>query len=207
GVEIGSGAEAEVLVAGPRVAVCAGVHASPVGVHAEVEADVGAVVGGEDPLRRVVPDVDRGPGVVILEVLERRRGEGVRRIGPGRGFHPSTVTERAFRGKGPPHNRRLDVLPRRSTRDSRGRWMLASASQGVVSVWATAAGVPLSPTNIFAPASTPAESIHQLALFILVVAAAIFLVVFSLLTYAVVRFRRRPWDPSSDPPPASARPP
>jgi cytochrome c oxidase subunit 2 len=78
--------------------------------------------------------------------------------------------------------------------------MLASASQGIVLVWATAAGVPLSPTNIFAPVSTPADSIHQLALFVVAVAAAIFLVVFTLLTYAVVRFRRRPGDPPGEPP-------
>ena len=69
--------------------------------------------------------------------------------------------------------------------------MLAFASQGVVSVWATARGVPLSPTNLFAPSSTPAEAIHELALFILLVAAAIFVVVFGLLVYAIVRFRRR----------------
>ena len=70
--------------------------------------------------------------------------------------------------------------------------MLASASQGSFAVWAAAAGAPLSPTNLFAPVSTPAQSIHELALFILAVAAAIFLVVFSLLLYAVVRFRGRP---------------
>jgi len=78
--------------------------------------------------------------------------------------------------------------------------MLAFASQGLVLVGAAVAGVPLSPTNLFAPASTPAESIHQLALFILVVAAAIFAVVFTLLTYAVVRFRRQPGDPPGEPP-------
>ena len=48
----------------------------------------------------------------------------------------------------------------------------------------------LSPTNIFAPASTPAQSIFDLSLFVLMVTAAIFIVVFSLLAYAVVRFRR-----------------
>src|SRR5580693_10773050 len=50
---------------------------------------------------------------------------------------------------------------------------------------------PLSPTNIFAPASTPAQSILDLSLFVLEVTAAIFLVVFTLLTYAVVKFRKR----------------
>jgi cytochrome c oxidase subunit 2 len=49
----------------------------------------------------------------------------------------------------------------------------------------------LSPTNMFAPASTPAQSILDLSLFVLEVTAAVFLVVFTLLTYAVVKFRRR----------------
>ena len=49
---------------------------------------------------------------------------------------------------------------------------------------------PLSPTNIFAPVSTPAQSIFDLSLFVLMVAAAIFIVVFSLLAYAVIKFRR-----------------
>ena len=49
----------------------------------------------------------------------------------------------------------------------------------------------LSPTNIFAPASTPAQSIFDLSLFVLEVTAAVFVVVFSLLAYAVVKFRKR----------------
>src|SRR6202162_3015641 len=49
----------------------------------------------------------------------------------------------------------------------------------------------LSPTNIFAPASTPAQSIFDLSRFVLMVTAAIFVVVFSLLAYAVVKFRKR----------------
>ncbi len=48
-----------------------------------------------------------------------------------------------------------------------------------------------SSTNIFAPVSTPAQEILDLSLFVLEVTAAVFLVVFSLLTYAVVKFRRR----------------
>src|SRR5271165_4819412 len=47
------------------------------------------------------------------------------------------------------------------------------------------------PTNIFAPASTPAQSIFDLSLFVLEVTAAIFIVVFCLLAYAVVKFRKR----------------
>jgi cytochrome c oxidase subunit 2 len=49
----------------------------------------------------------------------------------------------------------------------------------------------LSPTNIFAPASTPAQSIFDLSVFVLQVTTAIFVVVFSLLAYAVVKFRKR----------------
>ena len=49
----------------------------------------------------------------------------------------------------------------------------------------------LSPTNIFAPVSTPAQSILDLSLFVLEVTGAIFIVVFTLITYAVVKFRKR----------------
>jgi len=41
------------------------------------------------------------------------------------------------------------------------------------------AAVPLSPTNIFAPASTPAQTIQGLSLLVLAVTGAIFLTVFS----------------------------
>ena len=50
---------------------------------------------------------------------------------------------------------------------------------------------PLSPTNIFAPVSTPSQSIFELSRFVLMVTGAIFIVVFSLLVYAVVKFRKR----------------
>jgi cytochrome c oxidase subunit 2 len=60
-----------------------------------------------------------------------------------------------------------------------------------VNAFAHSARPPLSPTNIFAPASTPARSIFDLSIFVLMVSAAIFIVVFSLLTYAVVKFRKR----------------
>jgi cytochrome c oxidase subunit 2 len=48
-----------------------------------------------------------------------------------------------------------------------------------------------SPTNIFAPTSTPAHSILGLSLFVLVITALIFVVVGGLLVYAVVKFRRK----------------
>jgi cytochrome c oxidase subunit II len=58
----------------------------------------------------------------------------------------------------------------------------------------------LSPTNIFAPASTPADTIFGLSVFVLVVTATIFVIVFSLLLYAVVRFRKRANDDGREPP-------
>jgi cytochrome c oxidase subunit 2 len=59
---------------------------------------------------------------------------------------------------------------------------------------------PLSPTNIFAPASTPAKAIFGLSLFILAVTGAIFLIVFLLLLYSVVKFRKRESDDGREPP-------
>jgi cytochrome c oxidase subunit II len=59
---------------------------------------------------------------------------------------------------------------------------------------------PLAGPDMFSPASTPAHSIYHLALFILIVAAAIFLTVFTLLVYSIVRYRRRPSDDGREPP-------
>jgi cytochrome c oxidase subunit II len=57
-----------------------------------------------------------------------------------------------------------------------------------------------SPTNIFAPASTPAKSIFGLSVFVLAVTGAIFLVVFALLLYSIVRFRKKGNDDGREPP-------
>jgi len=59
---------------------------------------------------------------------------------------------------------------------------------------------PLSPTNIFAPVSTPANTIFGLSVFVLAVTATIFVIVFGLLVYAVVRFRKRGDDDGREPP-------
>ncbi len=58
----------------------------------------------------------------------------------------------------------------------------------------------LSPTNIFAPVSTPANSIFGLSLFVMAVTGVIFTVVFSLLVFSVVRFRKRRNDDGREPP-------
>jgi cytochrome c oxidase subunit II len=54
-------------------------------------------------------------------------------------------------------------------------------------------------TNIFAPASTPAKSIADLSVFVLVITGIIFVVVFALLVYSVVKFRARATDAGREP--------
>jgi cytochrome c oxidase subunit II len=57
----------------------------------------------------------------------------------------------------------------------------------------------LKATNIFAPVSTPARSIFDLSMLVLSVTAAVFVVVFSLLVYVVVKFRRGRHDDGREP--------
>ena len=57
----------------------------------------------------------------------------------------------------------------------------------------------MSPTSIFAPASTPAQSVFDLSIFVLLTCAAIFTAVFALLVYAVVRFRSKRGDDRTEP--------
>jgi cytochrome c oxidase subunit 2 len=58
----------------------------------------------------------------------------------------------------------------------------------------------MSPTSIFAPASTPAAAIFGLSTLVIGVTAAIFVCVCALLVYAVIRFKKRPDDDGSEPP-------
>jgi len=66
----------------------------------------------------------------------------------------------------------------------------------VRSCFAQASPIP----SIFRPESTPAESIHRLSNFVLIITALIFLVVFSLLVYSIIRFRRRRDEDGREPP-------
>jgi cytochrome c oxidase subunit 2 len=68
-----------------------------------------------------------------------------------------------------------------------------------VAAYAAPSPSPWSPTNIFAPVSTPAQSIFELSRLVLMVTGAIFIVVFSLLAYAAVKFRRRRADDGREP--------
>lgn len=56
-----------------------------------------------------------------------------------------------------------------------------------------------SPTNIFAPASTPAHTVVGLSYFVLAITAIIFVVVGGLLIYAVIKFRKRANDDGREP--------
>jgi cytochrome c oxidase subunit 2 len=69
--------------------------------------------------------------------------------------------------------------------------MISHDALSLVPFVGSALASPLSPTNIFAPASTPAQSIFDLSSLVLTVTASIFVVVFGLLVYAVVKFRKR----------------
>jgi cytochrome c oxidase subunit II len=68
-----------------------------------------------------------------------------------------------------------------------------------VTGWASESGSYSPGTNIFAPASTPAKSIVDLSIFVLVITGIIFLVVFSLLLYSIFKFRGRGLDGGREP--------
>ncbi len=64
---------------------------------------------------------------------------------------------------------------------------------------ATLAQGPSPVPSIFDTVSTPADSIHRLSLFVLTITGLIFIVVFSLLVYAVGKFRRRSAEDNQEP--------
>jgi cytochrome c oxidase subunit 2 len=83
------------------------------------------------------------------------------------------------------------------------RWAFSSMA-GCLLVALPVFGNPEDPSqmpNMFQPQSTPAHEIFHLSLFVLAICAVIFVIVFSLLTYSVIKFRRRANDDGSEPPP------
>src|SRR5271163_4936052 len=98
---------------------------------------------------------------------------------------------------------RGDYMQRRQTKHSNqvGALLLFAAVfwPGATVEATEPAGSALSPTNIFAPVSTPAQSIFDLSVLILIVTGTIFVVVFSLLAYAAIKFRKRQPEDGSEP--------
>jgi cytochrome c oxidase subunit 2 len=77
----------------------------------------------------------------------------------------------------------------------------ASIASGFLLMAASARADGPAPTpNIFAPVSTPAFAIRELAMFVLGITGVIFLVVAGLGVYSFVRFRRRRGDDGREPP-------
>src|SRR5262245_27596042 len=54
--------------------------------------------------------------------------------------------------------------------------------------------------NVFAPVSTPAFAIREIAFFVLGISAVIFIIVAGFAPYTPVRYRRRPADAANEPP-------
>jgi cytochrome c oxidase subunit II len=78
--------------------------------------------------------------------------------------------------------------------------LVALASSAVGATGSPGADGPVSTPGIFAPVSTPAFAIRDLSYFVLGICAVIFGVVAALLTYSVIRFRRRPGEDRGEPP-------
>jgi cytochrome c oxidase subunit 2 len=66
--------------------------------------------------------------------------------------------------------------------------------------WQRAFADPAGVTNIFKPLSEPAQEIKEMSILVLTICAVIFLIMFGLLVYSLVRFRHRPGDEASEPP-------
>jgi cytochrome c oxidase subunit 2 len=86
------------------------------------------------------------------------------------------------------------------TREHSARTIRLTASLLIFGMASAASGeAPQGPPSIFDPASTPANSIFHLSLFVLSITGGIFVVVAGLLTWALIRYRAR-GDDSSEPP-------
>ncbi|HTW48794.1 MAG TPA: cytochrome c oxidase subunit II [Acidobacteriaceae bacterium] len=85
----------------------------------------------------------------------------------------------------------------RATRLSRVPVLLVVGTLAGGAAWADG---PQKMPSIFAPASTPAHTIFNLSMFVLLITGSIFTVVGGLLAFALVRFRARNGDDSSEPP-------
>jgi cytochrome c oxidase subunit 2 len=82
----------------------------------------------------------------------------------------------------------------------RGAQIMFVLFWSAIALWAVGRdGAPGHGTNIFSPASTPAKSIADLSVFVLVITGIIFVVVSALLVYSIVKFRGRARDAGREP--------
>jgi cytochrome c oxidase subunit II len=79
-------------------------------------------------------------------------------------------------------------------------WSVATLSMGLSKAAVAATSNDPATPSIFNPASTPAHDIYHLSLFVMAICLGIFLVVFSLIMYAAIKFRSRGSDDGSEPP-------
>ena len=78
--------------------------------------------------------------------------------------------------------------------------LLALPATGILAGHAAWAEMPQGQPNMLTPASTPAHTIANLSLFVLLITGSIFVVVGGLLAFALVRYRARPQEDTSEPP-------
>jgi len=111
---------------------------------------------------------------------------------------------------GPDANPRAGSKQMKRSEQTRGVWgrVFAGAALFVCVLFAAKICLadPAGPSqipNIFKPDSTPADSIFRLSKLVLSITGVVFLVVFSLIAYATVKFRRRGNDDGSEPPQVS----
>ena len=102
-------------------------------------------------------------------------------------------------GKNPLGHRNCGMGMRSNELNSRAAMKLVVAVL-LPALDAFAAAQPSDSTSIFAPLSTPADSIFRLSLFVLAISGVIFLVVAGLLLYSAVKFKRRRSDDGREPP-------
>ncbi len=80
------------------------------------------------------------------------------------------------------------------------RWWIGASALLLTVPAHAATDQPARLSSIFDPVSPPAAEIYTLALLVLGICAAIFVVVGGLMVYSIVRFRRRPGDDDREPP-------
>jgi cytochrome c oxidase subunit 2 len=94
----------------------------------------------------------------------------------------------------------MQILSSKNSNIQSALQILVTLASPVTAASAVPPGQVSKSLNIFSPASTPADSIFQLAMYVLSITGVIFLTVSLLLVYSAVKFRRRAHDDGREPP-------